>query len=239
MISILSGLFTYIGIIFLYIKLDTTKINKFLTFMLSFSLVIMIFISIFDLLPNSLIYIINRFKLNSILIILFLFVLSKLIINILNKYETQKGSLYKVGVLSLIVLFLHNIPEGIITFLSSTKNSRIGLKIAFSIAMHNIPEGICIALPFYYSTHSKGKSRVALLIGSLAEGIGGGICYLFLYKYITNTILNLIFILVGFLMISLAIDKIFVEVKSYNENKFIALGFFSGIVFFILTNIFL
>lgn len=238
LISIISGLFTYIGIIFTYIKINNKTLNKLIVSMLSFSLMIILLISIFDILPSSIIYLYNRYNYRSLILIIIIFILVKLLIHYLNKININNSSLYKVGILSLIIMFLHNIPEGMITFLSSSKNLSIGFKMAFSIAMHNIPEGICIAMPIYYSTYKRGKSRIALLIASLSEGIGALFTYLFLYKYINELILNIIFVIVGFLMISLAIDNIYNEIFKYNENKYIKYGFIVGIGVYLLSYLF-
>ena len=74
--------------------------------------------------------------------------------NYIDKYN-KENSLYKVGLLSMIAIILHNIPEGIVTFIVSNSNIILGLSICIAIALHNIPEGISIAIPLYYSTKSK------------------------------------------------------------------------------------
>ena len=58
----------------------------------------------------------------------------------------------------MIVIVLHNIPEGIVTFIVSNKNIMLGISMCIAIALHNIPEGISIAVPIYYSTKSKKKA---------------------------------------------------------------------------------
>lgn len=237
LISLLSGLTTMIGLLFTYIKLDNDKLNKYITLMLSFSFGIMILISIYDLLPKSLIYIIKQKKLLYYLIIILVYIILFYAIKILNKINNKYNSLYKVGVVSLIVLLLHNIPEGIITFLSSINDIDIGYKIVLAIAMHNIPEGITIALPIYYGTKKRVKSVVALIIASLAEPFGAIITYLFLYKYVNQSILSIIYILVGLLMITLSVEQIFPEALSYKKNKYIVIGVLISIVVFFLQTI--
>ena len=46
-----------------------------------------------------------------------------------------------------LAVALHNLPEGIIVYVSSFKNIKIGLKLCLSIMLHNIPEGIEISDP--------------------------------------------------------------------------------------------
>ena len=57
------------------------------------------------------------------------------------------NQLYKLGLISVVALMLHNIPEGITTFISSSLDSKLGIVLAASIALHNIPEGISLAVP--------------------------------------------------------------------------------------------
>ena len=58
----------------------------------------------------------------------------------------------------MIAIIIHNIPEGIATYISSETNIKLGISITIAIAMHNIPEGISIAVPIYYATGSKKKA---------------------------------------------------------------------------------
>ncbi len=58
----------------------------------------------------------------------------------------------------MLAIVLHNIPEGIVTFLSASTNQKLGLSLALAISFHNIPEGISIAIPIYFSTKNKKKA---------------------------------------------------------------------------------
>ena len=63
----------------------------------------------------------------------------------MNKYPI---SVDKLGILSMIALMLHNLPEGILTFLSSSLDIKIGLKYSIAIMLHNIPEGLAVGVAF-------------------------------------------------------------------------------------------
>ena len=239
LISTIAGLSTLIGCIFIFIKIK--KIDRFLSVSLSFSSCVMILISIFDLIPNSFFEIFFKYKYNGLFLCILAFCLGILLINLSNKIvdklEEKGSSLYKLGIISAIVLIMHNIPEGIITFLTSNKDLELGIKIAIAITLHNIPEGIAISIPIYYSTKSVSRAIKTTLISGLSEPLGAVLAYLFLYKYITNDILNLIFIMVAGIMISLAINEILKESIKYSNknNKYIYFGFFIGILFFLFS----
>lgn len=239
LISTLAGLSTMLGCLFIFIKVK--NVNRFLSISLSFSAIVMMLISIFDLIPHSFFYLLLKYKLLGFLISILIFLLGISLIKvsnkIINRLEEKGSSLYKLGIISAIVLMLHNIPEGIITFLTSTNDLKVGLKVAVAITLHNIPEGICIGVPIYYSTLKVGKAIKTTLISGLSEPLGAILAYLFLYKFVNDTILNLIFILVAGIMISLSINDILKESIKYSNknNKYIYIGFIIGIIFFLLS----
>lgn len=236
-LSFLAGISTIVGALPIFFKIK--NIDKFITFSLSFSLSVMLFISIFDLIPASLPYIGNKGVFSSISIFVIFFVLGVLLINIINKMiEKEKGSsnnLYKLGILSSIALMIHNFPEGILTFLSTFKDIHLGISICLAISLHNIPEGISIALPIYYATNNKKKAIKATLLSGLAEPLGAILAYIILKKYITNQMISIFLILVAGIMIALAIEKILPEALSYNEKKSLFFGAILGLIIVILT----
>lgn len=48
------------------------------------------------------------------------------------------------GLLAALAVSIHNMPEGLATFISTVADSRMGVAMAIAIAMHNIPEGIVV-----------------------------------------------------------------------------------------------
>ncbi len=133
----------------------------------------------------------------------------------------------------MIVLIMHNLPEGIITFISSYKDVHLGIKMALAIALHNLPEGICIAVPIYYSTHSKKNAFFKTFISGFSEFIGAILAYLFLAKYVNDILLSIILVMVAFLMIALSIEQMFPQTNKYNEKKYVLLGLIIGFIIII------
>ena len=234
-ISFISGLSTILGIIPIYIKFKKSFINKFIVLSLSFTISIMIGISIFDLIPNSFIIITSKYPLSfflstsiiiNIIIIIGTFLTKK--ITILNKGEGS--SLFQLGIINMCVLMLHNFPEGVATFLSSYQNFNLGIRVSIAIMLHNIPEGICIAVPIYYATGSTKKAFQYTFISSLSEPLGAVLTYFFLQKYINDLIINIILLFTGFLMIFLSIEEILPIAKQYKEDRYMIVGGLLGIV---------
>ena len=124
-----------------------------------------------------------------------------------NKSISNK-KLYRLGLVSMLAIIMHNIPEGIATFLSSSTNKGLGLSLALAISFHNIPEGISIAIPIYFSTKSKRKAFFYTLISGLSEPLGAILAYLFLSSIINNFIMSIILSIIAGIMIHISIYEL-------------------------------
>lgn len=225
-LSLIAGLSTVLGSFLVFIK--TKKVNEMIVFCLSFSMTIMMIISIFELIPESFIDLTNNygFVLGTIIsILIFLFgYLSISRINSLINTKKESSNLYKIGILSMISLMIHNFPEGIIVFISAYTNIKIGIKMCIAIMLHNIPEGIAISIPLYYSGKGRKNAIKYTLISGLAEPIGAILSYIFLKDYINDTLLSFILMFTGGLMIGLSISEILKEVIKYKKNDYLFVG---------------
>lgn len=229
--SFFAGISTILGTILIFLPIKKEHINEFITFSLAFSISVMIGISVFDLLPDSIIKISEVYSYISIVIIIILFLFSYILVKIINSYlKKYENNLYKLGILSMITLIIHNLPEGILTFLSSYSDPKLGIKLAIAITMHNIPEGIAISVPIYYATKSRKKAFFHSAISGLAEPFGALLAYLFLAKYINEIMIAFILIIVAGLMITLAIEQMFPECLKYHKTKYLNIGLISGVV---------
>ena len=227
-ITFISGITTILGIIPTYI--NSKYKNNIINFSLSFASSIMITISLLSLIPESINYIGISFF-NIILLLIFInigFIISSYI----DKNISTNNSLYKLGIVSLIGLMLHNIPEGIITFITSSNNIKIGIPLSIAIALHNIPEGISIAIPIYYSTKSHKKAFIYTFIAGFSELIGGIISYIFLSNYINNFILFIILSITSGIMIHISLFELLPNTKK-NINTII--GFILGFIIMFIT----
>lgn len=238
LICSVAGISTVIGaLIVFFLPLNKEKMNNIITYCLGFSLTIMIFISLLELIPKGFMILLINMRLFIVFsLILGCFVISRLFIRFIAKYIKNSNNLYRVGVLSMIVLIIHNLPEGIITFLGSIYDLKIGLRLSIGIILHNIPEGIIIALPIYYTNRRKSEALLKTFLAGLAEPIGAIIAYLFVFQNLNTNIIGLILVFVGTIMISLGIDKIYPEVKIRDNRKLFYLSVTSGGGLFILIN---
>ena len=59
----------------------------------------------------------------------------------------NRSGMLRSGMLMLMAIGLHNIPEGMAIGAAGSHDLRLGLLLALMIAVHNIPEGMAIASP--------------------------------------------------------------------------------------------
>lgn len=235
-LTTISGLSTMIGTLIIFISRKNN--NKILVFSLSFAASIMLGISITDLIPTGYSYLIKQY--NAIFIIIMI-LLGALFTFLIDQYIPEENNfnnvkLYKIGIFSAIAICLHNIPEGIITFMSSYKDITLGISLTIAIALHNIPEGISISLPIYYSTHSKYKALLYTFISGVSEPIGGLLIYLLLKNYISDVVLNSILLFVGGMMSYISLIKLLPESIKYKKYKTMFISLIIGILVLLINH---
>lgn len=234
LLSSIAGLSTLIGTIPIFIK--KVDKNKIISNSLFFASGVMITISITDLIPESYKLLASKFyKFPSIIILLIFLIIGIILSSFIGSFVSKKDKLYRVGVISMLAIILHNIPEGIATFLSS--NTSLGVSLVLAISAHNIPEGISISVPIYYSTNSKFKAFFYTFISAISEPIGAVIAYLFLSKYSDNIMCYLFAIIAG-IMIQISIFELLKEAIHY-KNKHGKVYFIIGSLFMILNHLLL
>ena len=236
-LTILAGLSTMIGTIAIFIKKKDH--NKIVLSSLAFAAGVMITVSITDLIPESIFllrYYLSTFS--TILISFFGIVLGVIISMLIDYYlpdrpisNTKDKSLFKVGIISMIAIILHNIPEGIATFVATNSNVSLGISLAVAIAMHNIPEGISISVPIYYSTGSRRKALLYTFISALSEPFGAVITFLFLKNIMNDLILGILFSVIAGIMLQISFCELLPSAKKYNNVKYFILFFLLGVMF--------
>ena len=224
-----------LGIIPIFIKIKNK--DKVIASSLAFASGVMLSVSITDLIPESIHMLKNYFNGQIVILLSFIFMLIGIITSsLIDKYlpTINYQNLYRVGIISMLAIILHNIPEGIATFISTTKDTSLGISLATSIALHNIPEGISISIPIYYSTKSKFKALFYTFISALSEPIGAILTYLFLLPLITNTLLGLLFSFIAGIMLQISLMELLKESINYNYKQQTILFFLIGIIFMLL-----
>lgn len=239
-LTFIAGFSTMLGTIFIFIK--SRNHDKIILSSLAFAAGVMITVSITDLVPESISLLNDNLKGTSTIIISFLSVILGVIISMLidyylpdkPTYNVKDKGLYKVGFISMIAIILHNIPEGIATFIATSSDIILGISLAIAIAMHNIPEGISISVPIYYSTNSKSKALLYTGVSALSEPFGAILAYLFLRNIMNDIILGILFSLIAGIMLQISFCELIPTARKYNYKKYFYLFFVIGIIFMLI-----
>ena len=153
--------------------------------LLNFASGMMISITCFKLIPESVELSNIYFTAAGVTIGILVILLLNILINKVEKNKLEKNSKYKTknsilksGFIMLIAIALHNLPEGLAIGSTGAYNQKIGFVIAFTIAIHNIPEGMAIAVPLKIGGLSKTKTLIYTGLAGFATVIGAIIGYL-------------------------------------------------------------
>jgi ZIP family zinc transporter len=254
--TILAGLSTVIGgFIVLFTKKDNKKV---LSVGLGFAAGVMIYISLVEILSQKSLkffeesgvvspdfYMLGFFVAG----LFFSYILDMIIPHILHLHtneddkikQTDEQKLLRSGVFTAMGIGLHNLPEGLITFIATLADPRFGFAVAVAVALHNIPEGLSVAMPIYHATGSKIKALSYTLLAAVAEPVGALIAYFLLLNFVQdlNFAFGAIFAIVSAIMIYISFDEILPTAYRYNKGHLSLYGVLSGIIVMALSLIIL
>lgn len=241
-LSFLAGISTVIGAFIIFF--DKNKNNKVVVVSLSFAAGVMICVSLTDLLPNSFNMILSSSNTFPKLILTLIFMVIGIIISMLidkylpSEYENKDNKgLYKIGIISMVAIILHNIPEGIATFITSTNNLSLGITLTIAIALHNIPEGISIAVPIYHSTGNKLKAIMYALLSGMSEVVGSILAYLFLAPFINDHIMAALYAIIAGIMIHISVYELIPGAYKESTLKMVIKYFLIGTSIMIISHL--
>ncbi len=117
-------------------------------------------------------------------------------------------SFFHLGLVSMLAILLHNLPEGMATFMAGYQDAGLGLSVALAIALHNIPEGVTVAVPIYQATGSRARAFGCALLSGLSEPVGALLAWLALGPLLSPVLLGAVFSLVCGVMLFIAIEEL-------------------------------
>ena len=94
-------------------------------------------------------------------------------------------------------------------------------------------------MPIFYATQQKRKAIFYTFISGISELFGAIIAYLFLAKYMTDTLMGVLFSFIAGIMIHISVYELIPTSKSYRQVKLTYKSFFIGIIFMLLSHIFM
>lgn len=223
--------------------------TKFLAWSLWFSAWVMIFVSLVEIFQKSkLSFVEQRWEslwfwytllafFGGIALIAFI---DRLVPNPTNPHElhdrsdsntkVMKAAMLKTWMITAMAIGIHNIPEGLITFLGALDSPTLWVALAIAIAIHNIPEWIAVAVPIYYATWSKWKGFMRSLLSWILEPLGAIGGYFLLSSIIGDSLYGIMFWMVAGIMVFISLDELLPSAHKHWHHHITIYGLIVGML---------
>jgi len=145
-----------------------------------------------------------------------------------NNKELNNVDLEKTSMFVFLGIFIHNIPEGMATFIGTVKDIELGIILAIAIALHNIPEGIAVSVPIYACTNDRKKAFFWSFLSGISEFFGALLIGLILFSFINDFILGAMLAIVAGIMIYISLDELLPVSHSIGKEHISILGLIAG-----------
>ena len=157
-----------------------------------------------------------------------------------EEMDTQESAakfkkLYRMGIFTALAIAIHNFPEGLATFVSALKDTKLGIAIAVAIAIHNVPEGVAVSIPIFYATGNRKKSFVYSFLSGLAEPAGALIGYVILFPFLNEIVFGIVFASVAGIMVFISLDELLPAAREYGQHHLVAYGLVAGMAVMALS----
>jgi zinc transporter, ZIP family len=246
-LTMIAGLSTGIGSALAFFTKKTNK--RVLSISLGFSAGVMIFVSLAELYGESVTTLSGLLGktqgqwmglLAFFSGILLIAIIDRLIPEVENPHELDlvesmdnpitKRHLLRLSGFTALAIVLHNLPEGLATFISALQKPSIAYPIVLAIAIHNIPEGIAVSIPMYYATGSRRKAFFLSFLSGLSEPVGALIFYVIFRPIVGDMMLGILFGVVAGIMIYISIDELLPSAQKYGEHHLSIYGMIIGML---------
>ncbi len=145
------------------------------------------------------------------------------------------AKLMRMGLFSALAIAVHNVPEGVATFLAALEDPHLGIAIGIAIAIHNIPEGISVSVPIFYATGDRRRAFTLSFLSGLSEPVGAVAGYLLLRPLLTPSTLGIVFALVAGIMVYISLDELLPTAREYGAGHQVLAGLLSGMAVMALS----
>lgn len=232
LLTLAAGLSTGIGS--LTVLFAKNKKTKFLSFALGFSAGVMIYVSMIEIFQKAKASLCASLGgKEGLLVTCAAFFGGMLALAFIDKFipckntpddiacfkKGTKTDLLRTGVFTAIAIGIHNLPEGLATFLTALKEPSLAVPVVTAIAIHNIPEGIAVSIPIYYATKSKRKAFVYSFLSGITEPLGAVMGYVILLPVMNDTVFGIMFAAVAGIMVYISIDALLPTARQYGEHS--------------------
>lgn len=238
------GLFMLLGS---FIVFFTNNNNKFVSFSISMSLSILIFLLGLDLIPEAFEMVASKGNFLGIIILGFLILIGILLLKSLDsliphhhddhchdEHEIETH-LYHVGLVSTIAIVLHNIIEGMAIYGTTISSLQSGLLMGMGISLHNIPLGIAVTAELYSANKSIKKTSTYIFAMAISTFIGGIIMVPISLTPFSDLLLSLLLGITIGMVLYIIFSELIPNIARIRNIKYTILGFATGFLIMMLT----
>lgn len=231
LLATLSGLTTVIGV---FLAIYISRSSRWIAVGIGFSVGIMLLISIFELIPESL----ASAKLINVVAAVFsgALLIGALHYVIPHTHLVKEHGLFgqpmlRTAYLVAFGLILHDFPEGFAMANAYINSPSMGVAVALAIALHNIPEEFAMAVPAV-STHNRAFLFRAAIVSGLAEPIGA-VIGLFAAS-INPGLVPLFMAFAAGAMIFVSLHELVPMAKRYGKTHLFSIGILASVAAYLL-----
>ena len=254
-LTLFAGLSTGVGSALAFLAKRTN--TKMLSAALGFSAGVMIYVSFVEIYPKANDSLVAELglsvgswitALSFFSGIVFIAIIDKLVPSFENPHEVHRTeemdmpqeaarfrNLYRMGLFTALAIAIHNFPEGLATFVSALKDTKLGVAIAVAIAIHNVPEGVAVSIPIFYATGSRRKAFFYSFLSGLAEPVGALVGYAILVSFFNDIVFGVLFASVAGIMVFISLDELLPTAREYGEHHLSAYGLVMGMMVMALS----
>jgi ZIP family zinc transporter len=254
-LTLFAGLATGFGSALAFFAKRTN--TKFLSAALGFSAGVMIYVSFVEIFPKAKDCLVGELGLirgywATVLAffagIVFIAIVDKLVPSFENPHEIHRAEemdmpelavkfkkLYRMGLFTALAIAIHNFPEGLATFVSALRDTKLGIAIAVAIAIHNVPEGVAVSIPIFYATGNRRKAFVYSFLSGLAEPVGALIGYAIVFSFLNEIVFGILFASVAGIMVFISLDELLPTAREYGQPHLAAYGLVAGMMVMALS----
>lgn len=241
LITLIVGLFTFIGSLIIFFTKNNKKI---VDFSISIGFGVLLALIILELISETLELIQTKFMVvGSILAVLVLAGAGIFALKILDKFVpdhdgSKSNTLIHIGIMTSVALVIHNLLEGMAIYTSLSSSLKFGGMLGLGVALHNIPLGMSITSLFYKNGKDNKKAILVSLIVSLSTFVGGLITYVFAGAILADFYRGVILAITLGMLIYIVLFELLPHMVENKNKKSIILGMIIGMTLLILSTLF-
>ena len=128
------------------------------------------------------------------------------------------AALHRMGIMTALAIGIHNLPEGLATFVATLDDPAVGGALAVAIAIHNIPEGLCVSIPIYFSTGDRWLAFRWAILSGISEPIGALLGWWILKDHFNDMLYGIVFGVVAGMMVMICLNELFPTAHRYDPT---------------------